>query len=135
MTQISKAKAQLIIDELEPILKAAMAKHGLDVPKLKWNYGDYFGLKLEAASVELGDNGVNMASPEAQYFTRFGFDGVTAPLGTTFTNKGSVYAFIGIAAKRSKYPIAVVNQETGARSFFPEGIIPILNRSATSVAV
>jgi hypothetical protein len=133
--QITKNQAQLIIDELEPLLQAAMAKHGLDKPKLKWNYGDYFGLKLEASSVELGDNGVNLASAEAQYFTRFGYRGVTAPLGTMFENKGTKYSFIGIASKRSKYPIAAVNQSTNTTTFFPEGIIPLLNKAATSVAV
>jgi hypothetical protein len=139
---ISKTKAQAMIDELSPVIKEIMARHGMD-PKFAWKYGDWFEMKMTASAVEEGPNGVNLNSPEAQYFSRFGFTSyslndtlrLSAPLGTLFTSKGKTYAFAGIAAKRSKYPIVGRNVADGSITFFTEFVVREINKAAAPAAV
>jgi hypothetical protein len=139
---ISKTKAQAMIDELSPVVKEIMARHGMD-PKFAWKYGDWFEMKMTASAVEEGPNGVNLNSPEAQYFSRFGFTSyalsqvlqLSAPLGTLFTSKGKTYAFAGIAAKRSKYPIVGRNVADGSITFFTEVAVLEINKAAAPAAV
>ena len=136
---ISKQKAADVMTELEPLIEAVLKRHGLDAPKLSWKYGAWFELKVSSSVVEEGLNGVNLGSPEAQYFTRFGFSGhsmgaetkLEAPLGTRFSVKGTEYVFIGIAAKRSKYPIASRRVADGQVTFWPEGVIRTINAAAS----
>jgi hypothetical protein len=131
---VAKTTALAIMNELEGEINRVLEKHGLDKAKLKCKYGAHFELKIESATLELGENGVNLQSPEAQYYTQFGYMGLHAPLGTKFTNRGATFVFIGIAPSRRKYPIAVRNLDEGHNSFFPEGIIRVIN-AAASVAV
>lgn len=139
---ISKKQAEAVINELSPIIKEILERHGLD-PKFAWKYGDWFQLTLKASAVETGPNGVNLGSPEAQYFTRFGYTvyalgtstKLDAPLGTLFESRGVTYAFAGIAAKRSKYPIVGRNIADGSITFFTEALITKLNQAAASAAV
>lgn len=127
---VAKTTAIAIMDELESEINRVLEKHGLDKAKLKCKYGAHFELKIESATLELGENGVNLQSPEAQYYSRFGHMGLHAPLGTKFTHKGTSFVFIGIAPSRRKFPIAVRNLDEGHNSFFPEGIVPIINAAA-----
>lgn len=139
---ISKTKAQALIDELSPVIKEILERHGMD-PKFAWKYGDWFELKLTASAVEEGANGVNLGSPEAQYFTKYGFTvhalgtstKLTAPLGTLFESRGETYAFAGIAAKRSKYPIVGRNIADGTTTFFTEAAVSKINYAAAPAAV
>ena len=133
---ISKQKAADIMTELGPLIEATLKRHGLDAPKLTWKYGSWFELKATSSVIEEGLNGVNLGSPEAQYFTRFGYmtmNGVKleAPLGTIFSIKGDNYQFIGIAAKRSKYPIVTKRMSDGQISFWPDGVVAKLNDAAS----
>lgn len=137
---VSKKQAADIMSELEPLIKDALKRHGLDAPKLSWKYGSWFELKVAASELNEGANGVNMSSPEAQYYTRFGhstMNGVKleAPLGTKFYNQGNDYVFLGIAAKRSKYPIAARRVDDDQLVFFPEGIVTKINAAASTAAV
>jgi hypothetical protein len=144
---ISKAQSEVLIAELRPVIDAILARHGMDT-KYAWKYGPWLELKLTATSIEEGPNGVNLGSPEAQYFTKFGYTtyksiaaglsgAVTldAPLGTLFESRGEVYAFAGIAAKRSKYPIVGRKVADGTITFFTDAIIAKLNGAAASAAV
>ena len=144
---ISKAQSEVLIAELKPAIDAILARHGMDT-KYAWKYGPWLELKLTATSVEEGPNGVNLGSPEAQYFTKFGYTtyksiaaglsgavSLDAPLGTLFHSSGKTYAFAGIAAKRSKYPIVGRNVADGSIVFFTDVIITKLNGAAASAAV
>jgi hypothetical protein len=135
MRNVEKAKAQAIMDELGPIIKEAMERHGLATPQMQWKYGAWFELKLNATLLEEGPHGINLGSKEASYFKQFGFHGLDAPLGTVFTSRGDAYAFAGIASKRPKYPVYAKNLVQGTYHFFPEGIIPSINAAAEKAAV
>ena len=144
---ISKAQSEVLISELKPAIEAILARHGMDT-KFAWKYGAWFELKLTATSVEEGPNGVNLGSPEAQYFTKFGYTtyepiaavmsgavSLDAPLGTLFVSSGKTSAFAGIAAKRSKYPIVGRNVADGSITFFTDAIVRKLNGAAAAAAV
>ena len=135
MTNVDKVKAQAIIDELGPIIKEVIERHGLATPQMQWKYGAWFELKLNAAVLNEGPHGINLGSKEATYFEQFGFHGLDAPLGTVFTSRGEAYAFAGIASKRPKYPIYAKNLVQGTYHFFPEGIIPSINIAAQKATV
>jgi hypothetical protein len=135
MTNVEKAKAQTIIDELGPIIREVVERHGLATPQMQWKYGAHFELKLSAALLEEGPHGINLGSIEATYFKKFGFYGLNAPLGTVFMSKHDSYVFAGIASKRPKYPIYAKNLLQGTYHFFPEGIIPSINAAAEKATV
>lgn len=135
---VSKEKAAEIAAEIKDVLR----RHGME-PKISWKYGPWLEVKLTASVVAEGDNGVNLASPEAQYFTKYGHtsynrdasgkivtEKLDAPLGTVFVSRGTRYAFAGIASKRRKYPIYALNVEEGTPTFFTEQIIKVINAAA-----
>lgn len=140
---ISKTKAEAVMLELRPLIEDALKRNGMDA-KFAWKYGAWFELKVTSSEVAEGENGVNLSSPEAQYFTKFGFNAydlsfrptpLEAPLGTLFDNRGELYAFAGIAAKRKKYPIYAIRVADGVGTFFPEGAVAMINKAAASAAV
>jgi hypothetical protein len=135
MANVEKAKAQAIMDELGPIIREVVERHGLAAPQMQWKYGAWFELKLNAALLEEGPHGINLGSKEASWFTKFGFHGLNAPLGTVFMSKHDSYVFAGIASKRPKYPVYAKNLLQGTYHFFPEGIIPSINAAAEKAAV
>lgn len=135
---ISKSEAAEIAAELEPLIKATFAKYGLDAPKISWKYGAWFEYKVAGSLLTLGDNGVNLDSPEARYYTSFGhtaysggaFTKLVAPLGTKFTVRGTMYIFSGIAAKRKKYPIYAYNVDDATYTFFADSVVNTINEAA-----
>lgn len=135
MRNVEKAKAQAIMDELGPIITKVIESHGLASPKVQWKYGAWFEVKVVAELLNEGLNGVNLGSKEATYYSQFGFNELSAPLGTTFTSRGEEYAFAGIASKRPKYPIYAKNLAQGTYHFFPEAIIKVINAAAEKAAV
>lgn len=141
---ITKAAAQAVANELEVEIKKVLALHGMEVSNFSTKYGAWFEMKLAASPLLRGANGVNLNSPEAEYFTRYGYRAygvashgveLTAPLGTLFESKGETYAFAGIAAKRRKFPIVGRNIEDGSIVFFTEALITRLNAAAAPAAV
>lgn len=130
MTDVSKATAKAIFDELVPIIEETLSRHGLAMPKIKTKYGVEFEMKISSSSLEEGVHGINLGSREVAYYKAFGHPGLNAPIGTVFTHKGEEYAFAGIAASRRKFPIYAKNLHSGLFHFFPDGIIPAINAAA-----
>ena len=90
MTAVSKSLAEEITNELEKAAVAIFAKHGLERGKVSIKYGQLYSLKIEAQPVEIGPNGVNLASVEARDYIRFGamYDLPEGLLGQTFSVNG-----------------------------------------------
>lgn len=136
---VSKEVARDLVDELQPLLNEVFGRHGMAAPKVTWKYGAWFEVKAEGTLYERGDNGVNLNSPDAQYFTLFGFSDInglklSAPLGTKFKSRGVEYIFGGIAAKRRKYPIVGISTISGETTLFTEGMVGIINAAAMAAA-
>lgn len=122
--QVDKKTAQAVTAEITAEIDAILARHGLTRGRMSTKYGDAYSLTINAEALCLGANGVNLSSKEAQdyelYAASYGLP--QGLLGKMFNVNGVSYAFAGLAVRRSKYPIYVRNLETGAMSFFQEGV-------------
>jgi hypothetical protein len=137
--EVTKQQAVSITAEIKEAVDAILAKHGLADPKVKTTYGDYYKFTLEACAKNEGDNGINLSSKEATYFTKFGYTAydekfsptqLVAPLGTVFTVNGKEFAFGGIASSRKKYPIVGVSTEDGRTTLFTDAVVAKINKAA-----
>lgn len=145
---VSKEQGQKLAQEIKQAVEEILKREGLSLETTKLGYGEWFEYKIKAVSVELGPNGVNLASPEAIYYTKFGFTAhtydenatpawsvqeLTAPLGTQIQVKGQTLSFAGIAPQRRKYPIAMLDQ-AGEMVFISEAMVARLNNASQAVA-
>lgn len=133
---ITRGVALEVTNEIKAAIDEIFARHGFAAPTLKTTYGDsLYKLAIETTPEVLNESGINLKSKEALYYTRFGFTdyhgaiptNLTAPLGTRFTSRGETYAFAGIAASRSKYPVVGINVDTNQTTFFTSAIIGRIN--------
>lgn len=145
---ISKETGQAVAAEINEAVRAILAKHGLEAGKTVTGHGEWFEYKVTAVAVTLGDNGVNLSSKEATYYSKFGytayagdddFTGVelTAPLGTRF-NAGRPlqdYAFAGIDAKKRKFPIMAIDLQTGKMVGFPDSVVSRINLAHSQAVI
>lgn len=134
---VSKEIARAITEELRKAAEEIFAKHGLQISKQTTGHGEWFDFRIEAVAIEEGLNGVNLASKEAIYFTKYGWTAytsnftpteLTAPLGTIFQDKaGDEFVFAGVDPKKKKNPIVLTR--LGKTYYAPESIIPALNEA------
>jgi len=137
---ISKETGQAVAKEMDAAMRDILAKHGLEVGKVSTGHGEWFEFKVTAVAISLGDNGVNLSSKEATYYSKFGYTAylggdndftgtqLTAPLGTLFYDGN--YAFAGIDSKKKKNTIVAIRIADGKTVLFPESVIPTINHSA-----
>ena len=122
--QVDKKTAKAVTDEITASIDSILERYGLTRGRVSTKYGDEYSVTISAEVLSAGENGVNMTSREAldyvSYASSYGLP--QGLLGKTFQVNGSEYAFAGIATRRPKYPIYVRNVETGAMSFFQEGV-------------
>lgn len=141
---ISKETANAVATELDAAVRAILTKHGLEAGKTTIGCGEWFDYKIVATAVTRGDNGVNLSSREATYYTKFGytayagdddFTGVEleAPLGMRFSAGRPLqdYAFAGVDSKKRKNPIVAIDLTTGKTVYFADSIVARLNLAAT----
>jgi len=133
---ITRGIALEVTNEIKAAIDEIFARRGFAAPTLKTTYGDsLYKLAIETTPEVLNESGINLKSKEAEYYTKFGYtdyDGgkytkLTAPLGTQFTSRGETYAFAGIAASRSKYPVVGINVDTNQTTFFTAVIVGRVN--------
>lgn len=133
---ITRGVALEVTNEIKAAIDEIFARHGFAAPTLKTTYGDsLYKLAIETTPEVLNESGINLKSKEAVHYTRYGFTDyhgatptrLTAQLGTRFTSKGETYAFAGIAASRSKYPVVGINVDTNQTTFFTSAIIGRIN--------
>lgn len=135
-TQVDKATAKVVTEEIQEAVAAILAKHNLQPGKINFGYGDYYEIKVQAHAIELGLNGVNTASKYATYYTKFGWvaygdngeaQQLTAPLGTKFTYNNREVIFAGIDSAKRKFPIVVTDAQTGEIRLLTEAAIQRIN--------
>jgi len=135
---VSSELTKKVSAEVQAALLPILEKHGLKLTKISSKYGDSYGLSISASPTVLGESGVNLASPEAIYFERFGYTAwlgkslddrveLTAKLGTKFTVAGKEYVFIGI---RSRGKNKVVAQRDGQTFFVHDSAVPAINKAS-----
>lgn len=125
---VSKETAKAVSEDLSAAIATVLAKHGLVEQRVSIKYGEVFKLSLTASGVEMSAEGINLASPEAEAYRRFGADYGLKPdlLGKTITMRGKNYTFTGLALKRSKYPFAFTGP-TGKPIVFTADVVERLN--------
>jgi len=133
--QISKEKGAQVASEIQAAVNEILQRHGLATPRIKWAYGEWFKFTVEANAVEM-TNGVNAASPQAQYYMKFGWSmygrELTAPLGTAFQVDGRLLRFAGVEPKRRKFPIMAFDVKNNVNVFLTEEIIAVINAAASN---
>lgn len=140
---INKETANAVATEIDAAVRDILAKHGLQAGKTTIGCGEWFDYKIVATALTLGENGVNLTSKEATYYTKFGytayageddFTGIelTAPLGTRFSGGQPLkdYAFAGVDTKKRKNPIMALDLSTGKTVYFADAIVKRVNLAA-----
>lgn len=110
---ITREQAAAIDREIDAAVEAILTKHGLQRGKRRSQYGSHYRYTVEAVAVVTGDNGVNMASKEAQAWMGnapyLGFADPAAALGKTFTSNGHTYTLMGYRPRAHKRPVVAQN--------------------------
>ncbi len=129
---VTKEQAKAVSDELEAVLNEILARHGLSESRVSVKYGEVFKMSLTATAVELNDEGVNTASPEALAYERYAAEyGLKEGLlGSSITLRGKTFTFVGLALKRSKYPYAFIGP-TGKPMVFTADVVERLNATVS----
>lgn len=117
MTQIDRAAATLLQNEIAAAVRAIAEKHGLKVASNRCTYGASeakFSLTLGV----IGEDGV-----DARYRTEwdslhglYGFD--ASDLGKTFRTASGEVRIVGLDSKRRKFPVVCQHTTTGKISLF-----------------
>lgn len=133
---VSKEKAAAVSAEIKEAVEKILAKHELQIGQIRSGHGEWFEFKVTAEAIQQGPNGVNLASKEATYYTKFGFTAydddykateLVAPLGTIFKNGTKEYVFSGVNPQKRKFPIQARRTSDGEMVGLPEAIIPVIN--------
>lgn len=139
---ITKEKAQAVSTEIKQAVEEILTRHNMNLSQIRTGHGEWFEFKVTATAIDLGLNGVNMATKEAQYYQRFGWtvyghgpdfksEELIAPLGTMFTSQGKTYLFAGCAPSRKKYPIVATEVGKTEPIYFTETVVAKINKAAT----
>jgi hypothetical protein len=112
---VSKAQAKAVSDEIMSAIKPILDKHGLMLSKTASKYGIHYEIKIVAANVDLGKNGVNLASPEAREWVLYSFQyGLTQTqakdlLGEVIYTNAKVgdCVLVGYNGRKHKHPVIV----------------------------
>jgi len=117
MNAVSKEQASAICQEIEQAVREILARHNMEIAKVRRKYGNALVFNLEASPINLNPNGVNASSIVAQTFLQYGKDyGFANPeeaLGKTFKNKGKTYKLVGMNLNKSKFPVEAIDVATG----------------------
>ena len=117
MNAVSKEQASAICQEIEQAVREILARHNMEIAKVRRKYGNALVFNLEASPINLNPNGVNTRSIVAQTFLQYGKDyGFANPeeaLGKTFKNKGKTYKLVGMNLNKSKFPVQAIDVATG----------------------
>lgn len=124
---VNRAECQELAEELRAAAEQVFLKHGYALDGSKAKYGSFFEWNVKASPVEMGPNGVNLNSPQAQAFTRWAasFGMTPEQLGGTMEMKGETLTFVGVEPKRRKYPL-VFRRPDGSEVLYTEGVAKLV---------
>jgi hypothetical protein len=130
MNKVSKELATKVTTDLRNDIAKVLAKHGLELSGVTTKYGDSFQIKIDAVSVNLGKNGVNLNSVDAQNFMNFGYSyGVTdvqADLGSEVSFGGKTIVITGLNPRKKNAPIVCKDIKSGNEYYVSADILKLL---------
>ena len=133
---ITRQTAITVAAEVEAAVAAIFAAHGLVKPKVKTTYGDLLRIALESSPDVVGDNGVNIASPEAIAYAKFHahYDLPVNGLGVKFFSQGKEFVLTGLSPNRPKYPINAFCPADGKSYKFGQSVAAKVTAAAGGAA-
>ena len=134
--EVTKQEANALMKELSEAVKTICKKHNLELSKSSAKFGDFFSYNIQAVKVKKGKGGVNLASPQAKLYEKYGYEkfdfsnGKTiklkAKLGKKFNYDNKQFVFAGIRGGSGKHQIVCISN--GQTYYFDENIISLLNK-------
>lgn len=134
--EVTKAQAQKIMQELSKAVKAICEKHNLELSKQSAKFGDSFSYSVQAVAVRKDRSGVNLASPYAKTYQKYGYESfnfntckttkLKAKIGKQFNYNSRKFVFAGIRGGSGKNQIVCISD--GTTYFFDDAVIPLLNK-------
>jgi len=125
--KVTKATAKQINDEIKVQVTKILAKHNMEIGNYKGTYGDLYSIKIDATTVTLGKNGVNIDTKFAQEFLMFASNyGVSNPeqdLGEIINIQGRQYIVCGLNIRKTAKPVLVKCPESGDEFFAGEVVL------------
>lgn len=102
---IPKELAATLSGEIREAITPILTRHELIIEKSSTTYGNSFGLKISAAKVEIGPNGVNLGSESARSYLSYCAYHLYDPdaLGKIIRLGGTDYVFCGELPRSRKY--------------------------------
>ena len=119
---ISKEQVQRIRAAVELAFLSALDAEGLRYNGSSGKYGDTGSITFKFIAVEEDENGVNIASPEAQAFITYATAYGSSPeaLGGRIIWMGESYIIEGLRPRARKYPVLARRESDGKRYGLPE---------------
>lgn len=131
---VSRELTKKVSQEIEAAILPILERNGLKLTKFNAKYGDLYGLNISAITMNVSEDGINLNSPEAIGYSRFGHYGfvngesiqLTAKLGTKFESRGRKFVFAGIRS-RGKNKIVAKCEDDGKEYVFADTVIRSIN--------
>lgn len=116
---VSRDLAKRITEEIEVEAKK-ICQGKLQISNISTKYGDGYSITIKADGIELGRNGINLASRYAQDFrmTAWRYEMTDADLGKEAQINGKTVYFAGVEIKRNGRVQIVVQDADGKISMF-----------------
>ncbi|NBV35808.1 MAG: hypothetical protein EBR94_00835 [Bacteroidetes bacterium] len=134
--EVTKQEVNALLKELLESTEKICKKYNLELSKSSAKFGDYFAWNIQAVKVKKHSSGVNLASPEAKAYQKYGYEAydfttgkttkLKAKLGKKFNLRNKQYVFAGIRGGSSKYQIVCISKEKIC--YFADDVIPLLNK-------
>lgn len=107
---VDRATCQMLGAEIEKAIDPILAAHGFERTKTSRNFGDYFGLKIQAVPV-------GAEKPQETDWNRYAslFDLPADGLGKTVTLGGKAMTIVGLNTRARRMPVML--KDASGRSF------------------
>ena len=88
--EVTKQEANALMKELSEAVKTICKKHNLELSKSSAKFGDFFSYNIQAVKVKKGKGGVNLASPQAKLYEKYGYEKFDFSNGKTIKLKAKL---------------------------------------------
>lgn len=132
---VTKEQVVRIQDAMRTTLASLLEAEGLMLTRGSAKYGDEGSLTFRFCAVDEDENGVNLASPEAQDFLNYAHTyegGRPTQLGGVWTNRmsGEEFRVIGLRLRARKYPVLAESLRDGRKVGLPDSAFRTITDAA-----
>jgi hypothetical protein len=134
--EVTRQEAIALMKELSKAVKTILDKHNMELSKSTAKFGDSFTYNIQSVKVKKDRSGVNLASPQAKNYQKYGYTSydfntgktikLKAKLGKKFNYDNKQFVFAGIRGGKGKNQIVCISN--GNTYHFDDAIISLLNK-------